>query len=828
MVRAQLCSDEFARDLLSLNRNRLKRLARLLKQTYYSLKLASSGISGHFDRDFYLQQYPDVAGSSMDAAKHYLRHGRHEGRLGKLPPLALSGSIAEEFDPAREAVLVVSHEASRTGAPILSLNIVRCLTARYNVVVLLLGGGPLISAFRELGAVIMGPCDFRHNPVIANLMMAQLIERCHFKFALVNSIESRVVLPILSNHFVPSLSLLHEFAAYTRPRDAFREALFWSGDAVFSADLTLQSALAEYPDLGKRAAHIIPQGRCFLPTEKRDEQLRAHDKSILIKALRPSALAVETFLVVGAGFVQMRKGVDLFIECASRTIRSSVNREFRFVWIGKGYDPDCDVNYSVYLADQISRAGLERHVVFIDETAEIETVYAQADLLLLTSRLDPLPNVAIDALSEGVPVVCFDKTTGIADFLAENGMQESCVAGYLDTADMAQKVLQLASDRILYERVAKQSRAAAIQQFDMERYVGQLEGLADIVAQRMRQEAVDVAEIARANMLRQDFFSLPHLRHQSREEAIRGYVRAWACGIGRRKAFPGFHPGIYLEQHGIQTAGADPLADFLRSGQPEGPWLLPVITPQSTVVEHDEVKIALHLHVYYPELLSEILARLLQNKIRPDLFVSVPSEQVHQDVTSQLANYSGRVIAIKTVPNRGRDIGPFLTAFGPQLSSGYAIVGHLHTKVSADVKDLAMGRSWYLFLLENLLGGKSGVMADRIVASMELDPSIGMVFPDDPNVIGWGANKPFAEDLASKLAIQNLPEHIVFPVGTMFWARAKALAPMWSLGLSWDDYPDEPLPYDGSSLHAIERLFPLSLAGDKTRCAVTNVVGMTR
>ena len=37
-----------------------------------------------------------------------------------------------------------------------------------------------------------------------------------------------------------------------------------------------------------------------------------------------------------------------------------------------------------------------------------------ADTLLLPSRLDPLPNVAVDALCEGLPVICFARTTGIA------------------------------------------------------------------------------------------------------------------------------------------------------------------------------------------------------------------------------------------------------------------------------------------------------------------------------------------------------------------------------------------------------------------------------
>jgi lipopolysaccharide biosynthesis protein len=54
-----------------------------------------------------------------------------------------------------------------------------------------------------------------------------------------------------------------------------------------------------------------------------------------------------------------------------------------------------------------------------------------------------------------------------------------------------------------------------------------------------------------------------------------------------------------------------------------------------------------------------------------------------------------------------------------------------------------------------------------------------------------------------------LPPSIDFPVGTMFWARPEALAPLLRLGLSWDEYPPEPLPIDGTMLHALERLLPL-------------------
>ena len=42
----------------------------------------------------------------------------------------------------------------------------------------------------------------------------------------------------------------------------------------------------------------------------------------------------------------------------------------------------------------------------------------------------------------------------------------------------------------------------------------------------------------------------------------------------------------------------------------------------------------------------------------------------------------------------------------------------------------------------------------------------------------------------------------------MFWARPAALEPLWGLGIGLDDLPMEPVAYDGTILHAIERMLP--------------------
>jgi len=344
----------------------------------------------------------------------------------------------------------------------------------------------------------------------------------------------------------------------------------------------------------------------------------------------------------------------------------------------------------------------------------------------------------------------------------------------------------------------------------------------------MQQEKADTRVILDSGLFRQDF--APYRPSPSLEDDVRAYVRSWACGIDRRKPFPGFHPGIYLEQHGVATRMADPFADYLRANRPNGPWHCPVISAGKTKGKNlpGNQRVALHLHVYYPELLQEITTRLSQNRIQPDLFVSVANEGTRTLVVNQLKNYKGNVVDIQLVPNRGRDIGPFLTVFGQTILPKYDFVGHIHTKKSAGLKDEAIGKSWYQFLLENLLGGKSEAMADKILSEMNDNASIGIVCPDDPNVVGWGANRPVAESLAGRVGLHKLPEHFVFPVGTMFWARASALAPLMKLKLDWDDYPEEPLPYDGTSLHALERLFSLVLSVNNLHSVTTNVIGLTR
>jgi lipopolysaccharide biosynthesis protein len=62
----------------------------------------------------------------------------------------------------------------------------------------------------------------------------------------------------------------------------------------------------------------------------------------------------------------------------------------------------------------------------------------------------------------------------------------------------------------------------------------------------------------------------------------------------------------------------------------------------------------------------------------------------------------------------------------------------------------------------------------------------------------------------------------------MFWSRVAAIRPLLELNLDWSDYPAEPLAYDGSMLHALERLLPFVVEQQGYRCVLTNVDGVSR
>lgn len=95
-------------------------------------------------------------------------------------------------------------------------------------------------------------------------------------------------------------------------------------------------------------------------------------------------------------------------------------------------------------------------------------------VFLLTSVLDPLPGVVIEAMSHSLPVLCFDKASGFPEMFRAAGIADCSVAPFLDVHAMSEMAVRLARDEKWRERTVSLQRKFYASRFDMAEYVRNL------------------------------------------------------------------------------------------------------------------------------------------------------------------------------------------------------------------------------------------------------------------------------------------------------------------------------------------------------------------
>ncbi|BBM87497.1 rhamnan synthesis F family protein [Candidatus Uabimicrobium amorphum] len=218
-----------------------------------------------------------------------------------------------------------------------------------------------------------------------------------------------------------------------------------------------------------------------------------------------------------------------------------------------------------------------------------------------------------------------------------------------------------------------------------------------------------------------------------------------------------------------------------------------------------KISVALQIHMYYPEFAAELCHYLKQVKYGIDVFISTTAKDNISLIQDSFKDYRGGNVHVEMVENRGRNISAFISMAKKYKS--YEYIGHVHTKKSKDLTQRSSD-AWRNFLFRHLLSpGAFHTILNLFVQNKKL----GLLFPEDPRLPGWSSQKNM--DLARQVMAKidpsfDLPRHIEFPIGAMFWAKCEALQPLFDLQLQPQYFPQEPIGIDGTLAHAIERLFP--------------------
>lgn len=243
---------------------------------------------------------------------------------------------------------------------------------------------------------------------------------------------------------------------------------------------------------------------------------------------------------------------------------------------------------------------------------------------------------------------------------------------------------------------------------------------------------------------------------------------------------------------------------------PDLPYLLGQKYLPEVSAEVISGSVAVHLHVFYTDLLPDFLTAFSAWTFPYDLYITTDTSQKVVEIEGILLEH-GRAAHIVVTGNLGRDIIPMLKL--KEHLQGYDYVGHFHTKKSKEA-DFWAGESWRTELIDMLV-----VPAQRCLANLESRSQLGLVIADIPTffrynkiVDAWNEHliAPLMNDLWEKMGLKKSINFLsmssfVMSYGTFVWFKYDALKPIFDLDLEDLDIPHEPLPQN-SILHALERL----------------------
>jgi glycosyltransferase involved in cell wall biosynthesis len=342
-----------------------------------------------------------------------------------------------ENNPALKTLVVASHESSATGAPLLGLNVARAFGAQFNIVHIVTTKSDLHEEFRKhCEMFIYGVRGAGSKSVLRRLKQQRDV------YAVIcNSVETHDTLIAASELGLPTVCLVHEFADYTRPIGRMSRVVLRADQVIVPAAVvkeSISSELRELHGIDKPPANVrvLTQGKLpWLPGNRGDDE-SADDLRQKLGISSEAGIPV----IAAGGAVHIRKGVDLYVALAQQ-IRRKYSSECRFLWVGSGYDPSNDMGYSFWIKKQVELSGLADSMSFLDYQKSLDKVFAIADVFCLTSRMDPFPNIVIDALSHDIHIACFRDGTGCGDFLLENGA-DCTVVDHLDLGMMADGIIE--------------------------------------------------------------------------------------------------------------------------------------------------------------------------------------------------------------------------------------------------------------------------------------------------------------------------------------------------------------------------------------------------
>ncbi|MEZ6094928.1 MAG: glycosyltransferase [Pirellulaceae bacterium] len=396
-------------------------------------------------------------------------------RLSKSRLKLFGGSPEPAPSSGKPRVLFVSHEATRTGAPMIILNILRHFSKNCDIQceTILHNGGHIAGDFAKVSKV-----DCLNLPRKAGDDLKKRVQKVIQRekdnrpvLAICNSMESRFIAEEISQYDIPMLYLVHELPSSYSEQDY--ESVYQYADRVIFPAKAVRDAANSKTRLPEGKSVIYPQG---LLNEKFGTGIDRESARAQIR--KELELPESSAVVLGCGTLDLRKGIDHFAAAARETIyQMGSDRPVHFVWLGEG--PRWTHSPFHYVKLDLEKSGMTHRVHFVGERANVEPFFMGADCFLMSSRVDPFPCVIHEAMAAGLPIIAFERSGGAVEAI-EGGA--GVAIPYADYKQVANTIRLLINQPEIAQSMSRISQDRVRQKYCFASYSDQIIELAEQVS----------------------------------------------------------------------------------------------------------------------------------------------------------------------------------------------------------------------------------------------------------------------------------------------------------------------------------------------------------
>ena len=239
------------------------------------------------------------------------------------------------------------------------------------------------------------------------------------------------------------------------------------------------------------------------------------------------------------------------------------------------------------------------------------------------------------------------------------------------------------------------------------------------------------------------------------------------------------------------------------------------IIPKNQPMTHiTDKKVLIIAHLYYDDIWKYAFNYLRNIPSYIDILITTDSTDKKEFFEKNIANNLENNVNVIKIEPRGRDMAALLVG-ARDIVKDYDYFCFMHDKKSQGKEYITVGATFRDILWENNLASPDYI--NGIVKEFDNNPSLGLIVP--PRVYHgtyfysyvnnyWTLCYDEVLNLLDKMKINSKITRDSPPlsIGNCFWAKYDALAPLFDLNWDYGDFPEEPMPADGTVSHALERI----------------------